>query len=218
MHITQEVKILIGIGILTVAILVGAVFFLSNSNVPPAKNANTKVDAKLLIKEDSHKIATDSASVTIVEFGDYQCPACGAAHPIVKQILKDYSEKVNFVFRNFPLPQHQNAQIAAEAAEAAGAQGKYWQMYDKLYESQTEWAESTIPLDLFTKYADELNLDLEQFKNDTTTNKFQQKIEADKNDGLNLIVNSTPTFFINGQKMNGFGYQEFKKDIDAALK
>lgn len=213
---TQEAKILIGIGVFTLALLFGAMLLLSKPVKAPSNIS--KVDRSLLIKSDSNKISTDSAKVNIVEFGDYQCPACKAADPITKQILKDYPGKINFVFRNFPLPQHVNALVSAEAAEAAGAQGKYWQMYDKLYENQIEWAESVTPLDIFTNYAKELELNIDQFKNDISTNKFQQKINTDKNDGISLGVNSTPTFFINGQKMNGFGYQEFKKDIDAALK
>lgn len=211
---TQEVKVLSGIGILTAALLIGAVFFLSNSNAPTTQNSDSPVDTKLLIKEDSQKISTDSAKVTIVEFGDYQCPACALAHPIVKQVLDDYPGKVNFVFRHFPLPQHQNAQVAAEAAEAAGEQGQYFQMHDLIYQNQKEWSENNNPVEIFVKYAKELKLNVEQFNLAVTTNKYNQKIMADKNDGLALGINSTPTFYINGKKMDGFSYSDFKKIIE----
>lgn len=212
----QEVKVLTSIGIITIAFLLGAVFFFSNSN-SPNKNEQKTVDNNLLIKENSSKIATDSAKVTIVEFGDYQCPACKAAFPIVKQILNDYSGRVNFVFRHFPLPQHKNGFIASEAVEAAGEQGKYWEMHNLMYENQQEWEESNNPIDIFLKYATKLNLNPDQFKSSITQGKYKQKINDDKGDGVKLGVNSTPTFYINGEKLNGFSYNEFKRLIDSNL-
>lgn len=216
---TQEVKVLIGIGVLTVAILVGAVFFLSKSSPPISNSTPTaSMDPKLLIREDSYKIATDSAKVTIVEFGDYQCPACRQAYPTVKRVIKDYSGKINFVFRNFPLPQHKNAQISAEAAEAAGVQGKFWQMHDKLYENQDQWAESDQPLDVFLNYATELSLDVTKFQTDVIDKRYIQKITQDQNDGDGLGINATPTFFINQQKIEGVpSYDDFKNKIDSEL-
>ncbi len=209
---TNEAKILFWLGAGTVILLTAAVFFL-NSN-PPKTTQNPQVESNLLIKDNSNKIATDSAKTTIVEFGDYQCPACKMAHPIINQVLKDYQGRVNFVFRHFPLPQHQNAFQAAEAAEAAGEQGKYFEMHNKLYENQDEWDENNNPLEIFLKYAQDLNLSVGQFKDSVTSNEFQQKISSDKNDGNALGLNSTPTFFINGTKMSIFSYEEFKKRIE----
>lgn len=214
---SQETKVLLGIVAVTLVILTGAIFFLSNSDSKSSINSSSSADPKLLVKEDSNKITADSAKVTIVEFGDYQCPACNAAHPIVKQILKDYQGKVNFVFRHFPLPQHQNAIIAAQAAEAAGEQDKYWEMHNKLYEDQNSWAESNNPLEIFVKYAQDLNLNVDQFKASISSNKHQQKILNDKNDGTSLGINSTPTFYINGIKTDGFGYNEFKESIEKSF-
>lgn len=215
----QEAKILVGIGIATIIILVGAIFLLSKSS--PAQNVSSaSVDTKLLIRDDSHKISSNSANlkVTIVEFGDYQCPACGQAYPITKQVLKDYSGRINFVFRNFPLPQHQNALISAEAAEAAGAQGKFWQMHDKLYETQNDWADSNQPLNIFTGFAKNLGLDVLRFQNDVSTNKYADRITQDQSDGNTLGINATPTFFINGQKIEGvMVYEDFKGKIDPLL-
>lgn len=208
----NEIKAILGIGIVTVLVLVGAVTLLSKPSQP---TSNTKLDNKLLVKEDSNKIATDSAKVTIVEFADFQCPACAAVHPAVKQILNDYKGKVNFVFRHFPLPQHKNALIAASAAEAAGEQGKFWEMENLLFENQDKWSESDKAKEIFLTYAKELGLDKDKFKSAIEGNKFTSKITGDKDDGQALGVNSTPTFFINGQKFSeSASYANLKNKID----
>lgn len=218
MKLTEEAKVLLGIGVLTLVIIIGAVFFLGKSSPTPTNTNAAPVDEKLLVRNDSYKIASDSAKVTIVEFGDYQCPACAAVHTLTKQVLKDYAGKVNFIYRHFPLPQHKNALISAEAAEAAGEQGKFWQMNDKLYETQDQWAENEKPLDIFTVFTKDLGLDTAKFQADVIANKYQDKINRDQNDGNSLKINSTPTFFINGQKLEGVsGYNDFKSKIDSLL-
>lgn len=212
---TTEVKAIVGIGGIVI-ILAFIVFLMSSSN---SQIRPTVADPNLLVKTTSHKIAADSAKVIVVEFGDYQCPACGQAHPIVKKVLADYQGKINFVFRNFPLPQHKNGLVAAEAAEAAGAQGKFWEMYDKLYETQNSWAELENPTQIFVQYAKDLNLDSVKFEQDLATNKYADIISSDKADGNALGVNATPTFFINGEKFASvLSYQEFKNKIDPFLK
>jgi protein-disulfide isomerase len=215
-RMSQEAKIIGGIGIITIALLFGIVFFFSNSK-PPVDSSGF-ADPNLLIKPDSNKIATDSAKITIVEFGDYQCPACAAAHPIVQRVLSDYPGKINFVFRHFPLPMHGNAMIAAEAVEAAGEQGKYWEMHYKVYQTQKEWSENTNPLVIYLSYARQMNLNLELFESSVTLNKYNSKIVSDKKDGTSLGVNGTPTFYINGKKMRGYDYNEFKRLIEQVIK
>jgi protein-disulfide isomerase len=209
---TQDTKILLIIGSLTLVILTVGMFFLSKNTTPV--NDYGPVDSKLLVKDESYKISTDSATVTIVEFGDYECPACGAAHPILKQVLSSFTKDVNFVFRHFPLPQHLNALEAAEAAESAGEQGKYWQMHDLLYENQDVWPDSSNALEIFTGYAKQLNLNMELFNASMSSNKFVSKINADKKDGEALGVNSTPTFYVNGTKLKSFSFSEFKQKIE----
>lgn len=216
---TQEAKVILGIGAVAVAIVIGAVFLLSK----PSQEANLSADPKIFVREDSHSVAPGAAKVTIVEFGDYQCPSCAAAQPTVKELILRYtpkkSEQVNIVYRHFPLPQHKNALISAEAAEAAGEQGKFWEMHDKLYENQTQWSESNNPLDIVVGYAKELKLDTEKFKQAVENNKFANKIQQDKNDGITLGVNSTPTFFINGKKLEGMpSFENFKSKIEAELR
>lgn len=217
---TQETKILLILGVSTVVLLVGAVFFLSKNNTTTSSSIQSLkvVDQKILVRENSHKTATDSTKVTIVEFGDYQCPACAQVYPITKKVVEDYVGTVNFVFRNFPLSQHQNASVAAQAAEAADAQGKFWEMYDKLYEAQNNWADNNNPIDLFVSYANDLGLDVEKFKKDVLANKFSDEINQDLADGALAGVNATPTFYINGIKFEGSqNYNDFKNIIDPIL-
>jgi protein-disulfide isomerase len=169
--------------------------------------------------EESYKTGSDSAKVTIVEFGDFQCPACGAAHPHVKKLLADEKENVLFVFRNFPLQQHQYAKLAAEAAMAAGAQGKFFEMEDKLFTNQEIWMTSKDPMVNFKEYAEELALDVTKFEEEVTSEKYKDLIERDTNDGIALGVNSTPTFFINGEKFTEPAtYDSFKKKIEELSK
>ncbi len=217
---TQETKVLLGIGLITIAIIVGAAFVFGGKTTTTSNDTNTppkKVDQKVLIKKDSHIFGTSDAKVTLVEFGDYQCPACGAAYPVTKQILNDYSGKIKFVFRNFPLSQHQNAMIAAEAAEAAGTQGKFWEMHDMLYDKQLQWGESTTPLDFFTDYAKTIGLDIAKFTKDIQTNAYQDAILNDESDGNTLGVNATPTFYINGVVTQTYTYDGLKSLIDGQL-
>lgn len=213
----QEAKILAGIGLLTIAILAGSVVLLSKSSAPSLPSQ--KADEKLLVRESSNKLGSPSAKVTLVEFGDYQCPACGQAHPVIKAITDNYKGKILLVFRDFPLSMHSNAEVAAEAAEAAGAQGKYWQMHDLLYENQDKWAKSSRPLDIFASFAKDIGLDGDKFKKDVEESKFSNKISEDLSDGNALGVNATPTLFLNGKQMVGVpNYNDLKKNIDELLK
>lgn len=217
-----ETKALIGIGLATLAVLVGGIFFISKSNQSSPGNTSSnnpiqKIDSKKLVKEDSQKITAPNAKVTIVEFIDYECEACKAAHPVTKQILKEYDGKVNFVIRNFP--NHNNSLLAVNAVEAAGEQGKYWEYHDKLFEDQLDWGEKKEPqTELFIKYAQELDLDLEKFKAVLESGKYNEKANRDKQEGIEIGVNGTPTFYINGMFAgNVMNYEEFKGKIDAEL-
>lgn len=214
---TQEVKVLIGISVATVAILLGAVFFLSQGDTPPQKSA--PVDINLLTKNAKHTILNDGAKVTITEFADFQCPACALAYPSIKQILKDYGSQINYVYRFFPLPQHKNALIAIYAAESASEQGKFWEMHDILFEKQSEWGESINPSEFFIKYANELQLDTNKFTQSMAKNNFNDIIKIDTDDAISLGVNSTPTIYINNVKFDlNPSVQNLKNEIDRELK
>ncbi len=182
---------------------------------------NVVQDAGTLVQLNSHHTIGPNAKVTLVEFGDYQCPACGAAYPVVKKVLEDFKGNLNvdFVFRNFPLVQHQNAQIAAEAAESAGEQGKFWEMHDMIYEHQDQWSTALDALPILVGYAQQLKLDVNKFKDSVTSKKFADVIQADSDDGVKLGVNSTPTFFLNGVEMVGVpDSQDLKDKINSLLK
>jgi len=218
----KEGIVLGGIGLITLIIVVVAAVFLSGPS--STQKSSTKItDPELLLgpKDQREEAGSSSAKVTIVEFGDFQCPACGAVNPIVKKIIADYGEKIYFVFRNFPLPMHPNALVSAEAAYAAGLQGKFWEMENKLYEAQLEWSEKSgdEAKKIMRTYAEELGLTMEQFNQSLDSNAGSSKIQKDQNDGYQLGVDSTPTFFINGEKFSGsMSYDQFKKLIDDRLK
>ncbi len=199
-----------------VLIFAGLGFLIVRNN----RIATTPVSKDQLITTTSHNRGNPEAKVNLVEWGDYQCPACAAAFPIVEQLLAVYKDnpQVNFVFRNFPLPQHQFAPIAAEAAEAAGAQGKYWEMYELLYKNQDTWVNSTDPLSIFVGYAATLKLDVNRFKTEVQQNKYNKVITDDQQQGLSLSINSTPTFFLNGTRLVGIqSFDDFKARVDAEL-
>lgn len=214
----KEAKILIGVA-LVVLIGGGALFLFAN---PQPKDAGQAVDSQSLVRETSNMTGKKEAKVTIVEFGDYQCPACAAAHPIVKKVLEDYknNDQVNFVYRQFPLISiHKNAMLASQAALAAGEQGKFWEMHSKLFEGQIQWSENVSANVIFESYASSLSLDLTKFNNSLGQNLFRDVVNADIKDGEALGVNSTPTFFINGQKLNSIpSEEEWKQKIEEELK
>lgn len=214
---SNEAKILTAISVVTLGIVIVAAIMFGGKSTNDKPEA--PVDQKILIREDSNVKGSKDAKVTIVEFGDFQCPACGAAHPVVTQIVGEYEGKVKFVFRNFPLNIHKNAELAAEAAEAAGAQKKFYEMHDMLYDNQADWSESDKALDKFVEYAKELKLDVDKFKKEVQEHKYKEKVQKDLSDGAAAGVNSTPTFYINGVMHSGvLPYNEFKAKVEEELK
>ncbi len=211
---TKEVKIIL---IISVVIIAG-VFWLA---VKSTNQQAVPVSSSLLVKDNSHMTGQKNAKVTVVEFGDYQCPACGYAEPIVEQVLADYKSNpdFNFVFRNFPLPMHANAQAAALAAETAVAQGKFWEMHNKIYQAQAQWSDLSDPTDTFAGYAQELGLDVNKFKDSLKKKEFSSAVSDDLSDGQTLGINATPTFYINGIKFETvLSLDKFKAEIDKRLK
>lgn len=216
---SQDAKLLIGVGVVTAIIVIIAAFTIGSK---PVKDQEQKVlsesQLKILLRGDTHMTGPQPAKVTVVEFGDFQCPACGSAYTIVKQIENDYKGKVNFAFREFPLNVHPNGPIAADAAEAAGGQGKFWEMYDKLYGNQKKWSDQKDPLEIFATYAKEIGINIDTFKADVKNKKYDAKIKADLSDGNQLGISATPTFFINGKMYTGYlPYDDFKSKIDSEL-
>lgn len=189
-----------------------------------AQNKAAREGQAILLPSDiatstDHIRGSSIAPVTLVEYGDFECPACGAYHPLVEQVIAaEGPDALRFVFRNFPLSQHVNAVPGAQAAEAAGLQGKYWEMYNMLYEKQADWVNSTDPKSIFTDYAKSMGLDTAKFSTDYDSQAVKDKINNDYKGGANAGINSTPTFFINGTQItNPQSYDDFKKLIDDSV-
>ncbi len=160
------------------------------------------------------------AKIIITEFSDFQCPACGVYHPIVKKVAEELGDQVRFSYRHFPLKElHKNAVLAAKASEAAGAQGKFWEMHDMLFDNQAIWSDSSGPASIFSNYAVAIGLDPVKFKLDLNSQDIANKVSGDYALGTALQVYSTPTFFINNIKLNRNprSYEEFKSIIDKLL-
>lgn len=153
-----------------------------------------------------HVFGNAKAKVILVEYGDFQCPACGGAHPNIKRITEQYKDKLAFVFRNFPLTTiHPNARAGAAAVEAAGLQGKYWEMHNGLYESQNEWSESDSETrtNFFVSKAKEVGVkDIEKFKKDLSSSSVNKKISFDQALGKKIGANATPTLVLNGEQVS----------------
>jgi protein-disulfide isomerase len=180
-------------------------------NVQPTNHVKGKIDSK----------------VTLEEYGDYQCPVCGAYYPTVSQVVEKYQDKIKFQFRNLPLSQaHQHAFAAARAAEAASEQGKFWEMYDALFTNQQTWSSGS-PTTYFEQYATQIGLSTDKYKSDFASDKVNKLVNAD----LNAFKKkgdpmATPTFYLNGKKLDlkelsddqGPTVEKFSAKIDAALK
>jgi protein-disulfide isomerase len=174
--------------------------------------------SKLAVPADAkdHRQGDSDAACTLIEYGDYQCPSCGQAFPIVKRLQKHFGKRLSFIFRNFPLAQmHRFAEPAAETAEFAGAQGKFWEMHDLLYENQDRLGDE----DLLDQLAQELSLAPESLLQALQSKEFQPRVKADFMGGVRSGVNGTPTFFINGQRHDGaYDYASLLDAINQAIK
>ena len=172
--------------------------------------------AKLSVAVSSkdHRQGDPGAPCTLVEYGDYECPSCGQAYPIVKRVQKHFGKRLSFVFRNFPLSQmHPHAERAAETAEFAGAHDKFWQMHDLLYENQDR-----MDVELFVELVQELHLASAQLIEALETKEFQPRVRADFSSGVRSGVNGTPTFFINGVRHDGsYDFASLVEAIDQVL-
>lgn len=211
-----ETKVLGAILIATVVLLVGAVFFLgqgSKSSQNILSSAVSPIDYS-----KGEKIGSDSAKVKVVEFSDLQCPACLAAEPFVKQVRS--KENVQLIYRHFPLTQHVYSRKVAYLAEEAGSEGKFWDMHDKLFETQNEWSamSDNDANAFFLKLTEDLNLNEDKVKEALNNNVFKAKVDDDQNEGVRLGVNATPTFFINGHKLNLQSFADLVTVVESELK
>lgn len=198
---------------LTVVLLAVGIFLLNKTSPKP------KVDNEVYQIDYSkgQRIGSDSAKVKLVEFSDFQCPACKGAQPFIEKLIAEKNSNFQFIYRHYPLSQHLNAKAAAHAAEEAGVQGKFWEMHDKLFETQGEWGGLTSPNDFFGNLAKELGLDENKVKEAIVNNKFSDIIQEDLNDGNSYGLNATPTFYLNGKKLELANYTELETQVKKAL-
>lgn len=211
----KEAKTLIAIGAGILIFGIGAFLWWQQNS---ALQNSQPIDGSKLIRTDSQIIGKADATNTIVEFGDYQCPACAAAHPALKTFMDKNKDRVRLVFRNFPLAQHKNAMVGSQAAEAAAKQGKFVEMHDLLYEKQAEWSELQDPKGKFQEFAQSLGLDMNKFNSDYSDSYLRERVKVDVDDGQSLGVNSTPTFFLNGEKFEGWNFQNLGEELEKKLK
>ncbi len=170
--------------------------------------------------EEVHVRGPANAAVTLEEFGDFQCPPCGALEGPLQQIERDYASSLRVIFRNFPFTNHEHAHEAAYAAEAAGLQGRFWEMHDLLYREQSVWAKSSDVQSLFDAYAGMIGLNLERFKKDVSGEQVKAKVEGDRKRGEALGVRNTPTIFINDESVppTSLNPTALRAAVDAAVK
>lgn len=188
----------------------GMIKLVSSTKAPSAVLADT-------ISSTDWVKGNRNSKVVLIEYSDFQCPACGAYYPLVKRVVQEFGDKIAFVYRYFPLEQHLNGKPAAYAAEAAGRQGKFWEMHDKIFESQSAWSESLNASDTFLKFAGELSLNVDQYKSDVNANEVKEKVEQNYQSGVRSFVNATPTFFLDGRQIQPRGYDDFKTIISNEL-
>lgn len=194
---TWTIFALISVGFVAFMVILSDKAQIDTSNIDvltiqKAGDQNGRIGDTVFGKADS--------KVTLIEYGDYQCPGCGDEHYVVKKILEEYKGQIRFVFRNFPLTGiHPNAKAAAGAVEAAGLQGKYWEMHNKIYESQSAWSNLGINErnDMFASYAKALKLDVDKFNSDIASVSVNDKISYDTALGNKAAVKGTPTFYLN---------------------
>src|SRR5437773_5956435 len=160
--------------------------------IPESTTAPGKSDT-----ESMHVRGNPNAPVTLEEFADFQCPPCGQFAGFTEELLREYDSRLRVVFRNFPLAGHEHAREAALAAEAAGFQGKFWEMHDTLYREQSAWSKAPNARELFESYAGTLGVDVDQFKKDMDSDKARERVDSDHALGDSLGIKVTPTLFIN---------------------
>lgn len=197
------------------AALVLAVWGVSRLGTTPPVGSSGGVDA---VSDQDWIEGNRLAATTLIEYSDFQCPACGAFYPFVKQLIRDHGNDMRLVYRHYPLPQHQNAEAAARAAEAAGKQGKFWEMHDLLFERQPSWSELNHPETTFADYAKELKLDMDAFQKDLDSSDVKDKVKSSGDSGLRAGVNSTPTFFLNGKALSLQGFKDLDEAVTDAIK
>ena len=211
---STDTKIVLGVLVATVLIIAGAAMFSSTRQTATTTGPVAVSNPERLVSDTAPVLGPEDAKVTFVEFGDFECPACGAVHPILQQVKEANKDKsVRFVYRHYPLPQHANADLAAQASVAAQQQGKFWEYHDLLFENQ-----NSLEREDLEKYAQELGLDMDAFKAALDEKAHSDVISKDKADGNAVKVRGTPSIFVNNtQYVGDYSVDAFQAAIDEAL-
>lgn len=208
---------LVAVAIVVVLVLAAIVYVLVNNanSVPPEGESGEPV----ALRESTHVLDDGGAgAVTVVEFLDFECEACGAFYPIVEDLREQYAGQITYAIRYFPLTGHFNSTNAAVAAEAAAQQGRLEDMYHRLFETQAQWGEAQVShADLFRSFAEELGLDMAAYDSAVDDPATRERVELDFNEGRQLGVESTPTFFIDGEKLDMQYWDDLENAIEAAV-
>ncbi len=212
---TQKRIIIWASAVLIIGIIAVGAWSVATNTAPPT-NSNGLLSET--VSAGDWTKGAQNPKVTLVEYSDFQCPACGAYFPMIEQAVTEYGDRLSFTYRHFPLTQHKNALVASYASEAAGNQGKFWEMHKIIFEHQTDWAEENNASEIFEGYAQELKLDLARFKTDVSSTETKDAVAHDKETGQRSGVDSTPSFYLNGKKMqNPRSYDELKALIEFAI-
>ena len=199
------------IAVITVVIFVAIIILAQNATT--TKPSLRKIENVELVAAHTYKKGAAKPRVTLVEFSDFQCPACKAFHPVTVQIVEKYKNDLQLAYRNFPLPQHEDAKLAAVAAQAAGIQGKFWEYADILFTNQ-----ENLKKDDLIKYAETVGMNVEKFKKDLDDGTVSAQVDEDLRIGYQIGVNSTPTFILNNVVMEFANVNEFESQIVEAIK
>jgi protein-disulfide isomerase len=196
------------------AVIFGGILFATKKDSKSTSGGNDSAQATNITRGGG------KSGVVITEYADFQCPACGAYYPVVEQVYEKYQDQVTFQFRHFPLRQiHQHAMVSHRAAEAANKQGKFWEMFSLLYRNQQTWSVQTDPTSTFRGFAESLGLDMAKYDADFKSEAVNDTLNADIAEGQKLGVTGTPTFFIDGKKIeNPRDADAFNKVIEDAIK
>lgn len=196
------------VGLVAVVVFGGSIWFASHS----AKVANEGI-----VEPEVHVKGNSEATVVLTEYSDFQCPACAQFQPVLKDIVNEFGDKLKFEYKHYPLPIHPLAIPAARAAEAAGQQGKFFEFHDALFENQAEWSNSANPMVNFMVYANDIGLDTAQFKRQYGSSILREKVRSEQLEGMNLNITGTPTFYLNGVKMEIKTFEDFYNQIAEAV-
>lgn len=204
--------------VFVLVVMGGSIWGLSKIAKQPPADSDSSGGAQIatVVLPSDWVTGNKEAKTVLIEYSDFQCPACRAYYPLVKKLIADHGDSFQFVYRHFPLSQHANAKPAAYAAEAAGKQGKFWEMEDMIFVNQTAWSNSKNASNIFLEYARSLELNIDQFKKDRDSSETKNKVNEDYQSGIKARVNATPTFYLNGKRIQPSNYDEFSNFIKQA--